>query len=620
MLRPYLEFGIWPFVTSFRLFILFKTTISILFLIFSQMTRLSPICLLLLWTVAYLPALAQVRFRTVVPQRPVARGESFQVQYIVENASEISNFSAPPFDGFRVVAGPNVYVADRSSSHKNVVFTLVAVDKGRFKIVGATCNVNGKPMKSNDAFVQVASLEEPGESPYFLRLGEDPYEKIKENLFLKLILDKRSCFIGEPLVATFKLYSRLQSRSNVIKNPGFYGFSVYDMIDVNDQMLSEEKLGGHLFQVHTIRKVQLYPLQAGSFSIDAMEVANEVEFSRSIVNKQTEQEITEKMYGVNETKKERDANAELYQVSLKTDPVVINVKSLPHKNAADTFAGAVGIFSIDAYVEKDSINQNEENYLTIRINGSGNFQRVNAPVVSWPPAFEGFEPLVTDALNKELVPLTGQRNFRYAFSGSQRGPYTIPGIPFSFFNLKTHAYKTISTKPVTVFVNYPGKQHKPKINKFPTRSPGNRSTWWILGGVLVLLAAIVFGCRSILFKENKARTERTEVEVASSSVVVEQMLAPAKSNLDSEDKIFYRELNGAVWHCLHHKIGLSGSQMNKEVVKKVLLAKNVSPGIVDDLIDVIEQSEIGSYTGAKMNVNKWEMFQRAKNILQAIAI
>src|SRR5215471_4368374 len=304
------------------------------------MSRLALFCLLFISSVSH----AQVKFKLVVPQRPVAPGESFQVQYILENAGDISNFLPPRFDGFRVVAGPHVYAGGKSSSYKNVVFTLAGADEGRFKIFGATCTVNGKRLKSNDAFVQIESLEEPGESPYFLRMGEDPNEKIKENLFLKLILDKQSCFIGEPLVATFKLYSRLQSRSNVIKNPGFYGFSVYDMVDVNDQALSEEKLNGHWFQVHTIRKVQLYPLQAGSFSIDAMDVDNEVEFSRSIVNKKTEQEITEKMYGGRETK-DKDANAEVYRVNLNTDPVVINVKSLPHKNAVDTFAGAVGNFS-----------------------------------------------------------------------------------------------------------------------------------------------------------------------------------------------------------------------------------------------------------------------------------
>ena len=237
-------------------------------------------------------AMAQVSFRAVVPQRPIAPGESFQVQYIIQNAEKVSDFSPPPFQGFRVVSGPHLYSGDGPVSRKNLVVTLAAIREGNFKIPGASCMADGKFERSNEVMIRVMSQKEIDETSYFLKQGEDPFQKIRENLFLKLTIDKSTCFVGEPLVATFKLYSRLQSKSNIIKNPGFYGFSVYDMINVNDQEQSEEKLGGHWFDVHTILKVQLYPLQAGEFTIDPMELANEVEFSRGVVNKKPEQEVT----------------------------------------------------------------------------------------------------------------------------------------------------------------------------------------------------------------------------------------------------------------------------------------------------------------------------------------
>ncbi|HEY1872133.1 MAG TPA: BatD family protein, partial [Chitinophagaceae bacterium] len=198
----------------------------------------------------FLQASSQAIFKTIIPQRPIEVGESFQVQYIIENANELTGFSPPKFFGFRVVSGPNAY-PDKSGTKKNMVFTLAAVKEGKLKIEGATCLIDGKLLKSNDATVEVLPVKGSDESSYFLKQGEDPYKKIQENLFLKLILDKQACFVGEPLVATFKLYSRLQSKSNIIKNPGFYGFSVYDMIDVNDKVQSEEKLDGHWFDVHT---------------------------------------------------------------------------------------------------------------------------------------------------------------------------------------------------------------------------------------------------------------------------------------------------------------------------------------------------------------------------------
>ena len=181
------------------------------------------------------------------------------------------------------------------------------------KIPGASCLADGKFEKSNEVTVRVISPKEMDETSYFLKQGEDPFQKIRENLFLKLTVDKSTCFVGEPLVATFKLYSRLQSRSNIIKNPGFYGFSVYDMVNVNDQAQTEEKLNGHWFDVHTILKVQLYPLQTGIFTIDPMELTNEVEFSRSVVNKKTEQEVTENMYGVKQMRIRNVRNAEVYR-------------------------------------------------------------------------------------------------------------------------------------------------------------------------------------------------------------------------------------------------------------------------------------------------------------------
>ena len=63
----------------------------------------------ILLSLSFLPAFTQVSFKTVVPQHSIAPGESFQVQYILENANEVSDFLPPKFQGFRVVTGPNIY-------------------------------------------------------------------------------------------------------------------------------------------------------------------------------------------------------------------------------------------------------------------------------------------------------------------------------------------------------------------------------------------------------------------------------------------------------------------------------------------------------------------------------
>ena len=182
-----------------------------------------------------IPLRSQVSFKTLVPQQPLVSGESFQVQYIIEDGENASGVKAPAFYNFRFVAGPNTYMGSVSKVNgmkplRNIVYTLEAMSPGKFNIPGATIIVNGKTIRSNDVQVEVISKKEAirrfknengiSNSDYFLRPGEDGYEKIRQNMFVKMLVDKRSCFVGEPVLATFKLYSRLESKSDIVKNPG----------------------------------------------------------------------------------------------------------------------------------------------------------------------------------------------------------------------------------------------------------------------------------------------------------------------------------------------------------------------------------------------------------------
>src|SRR5437773_6862674 len=103
---------------------------------------------------------AQTTFKTVVPLLPVTEGESFQVQYIIEDAEKITNFKPPAFLNFRFVAGPNVYTGSIQTLNgvrevRNSVYTLMAIKPGHFFITGATATINGKLIRGNDAVVEV---------------------------------------------------------------------------------------------------------------------------------------------------------------------------------------------------------------------------------------------------------------------------------------------------------------------------------------------------------------------------------------------------------------------------------------------------------------------------------
>jgi LPXTG-motif cell wall-anchored protein len=572
---------------------------------------------------------AQKPFTSIVPQSAVVAGEAFQVQYVVEDGAKASNFNAPVFQGFRVVSGPNVYSGTTTNGNtlrqsKNFVITLVALKPGKFIIPGAVIKIDGKQVKSNNSFIEVLSKEMAlkrfdketmGNSDYFLRPGENVQDKIRKNLFLKVLVDKRSCFIGEPVLATFKLYSRLESKSDIIKNPGFYGFTVYDAVNLADNQVATEKVNGKLFDVHIIRKVQLYPLQTGVFTIDAMEVKNKVEFSRSAVNKKTEQEIVEGVLGNNEWDEKKE-NAEEFESSMSTEPVTINVKQLPDKSKPILFDGATGFFTITAEAVKNKLSLNEGDILEITIRGKGNFVQMNAPVVQWPEGIEGFDPSLKDLLDKSVSPLAGSRTYRYPFVSATGGEYTIPGISLSFFNPDSGSYKTITTNVLPVKIDNT-RPDLANTNQVLAKTATNSSNlWFVGGGVLLVLGCLIWFLKKRKINFRKETIQQTERK--NNTLSVEQVLAPAFLLVKSDDKSFYSSLRKAVSNYFGFHFNLSGSEISKEKFFKKLKENKVNEELITELQDMLQQCEAGLFTNADLSVDKNLLLNKARKILEKI--
>jgi len=584
--------------------------------------------IILFYLVMSLPAGSQGQFKTIVPQQSVVAGESFQVQYIIQETGKIGNFKAPAFTHFRFVSGPNQYNGSVATANgikpvQNFVYTLEAIDPGWFTIHGAVAMVNGKPVKSNDVLLEVISKEKAAKSidknfrdtnpDYFLRPGDDPYEKIRQNLFLKMVVDRTTCFAGDPVVAIFKLYSRLESNSDIVKNPGFYGFTVYDMVNLSDKQMNTEFVNGKLFDVHTIRKVQLYPLQAGTFTIDAMEIKNNVEFSRSTVNKKIEQEIVEGIPG-NNNEGAVNENTEVFETSMHTEPVVIRVKPVPVKNKPAAFNGAVGTFAISAAVVKNRIAKNEEGIFEITISGIGNFTQLNIPVINWPDGIEGFEPTVRDSLDKTKLPLTGSRTFRYSFICYKPGLYQLPSVNFSYFDPRKKNYKTISTTTTGVEKSNEEKQVLITAERKESIASKNARASRVAAGVVISLVIIVLAYW-VKYKNKPAPVVKQEKTEWPS---IDEGIALIGRHKDLSNKEFCTGLQQFIWKTLGNRLNLEGSAVNKEILFSKLRQERVGDEIVSNLQRILSECEMGMFTGAAFDMNRGKMLAEAKEVLEGI--
>lgn len=434
--------------------------------------------------IALFPALivsGQVRFTTVAGSQEIGKGDYVQVQFKVENAKQIDQFTPPDFSGFELVQEPSqssgmTMINGNSSQYEAVTYVLRSTKTGKFTIGGASALVDGKKMTSNPVTITVTatssgnkgnsannnnsinpfpqmpwpdmSAMEPDDfkAEYLLRPGENVKEKIRKNLFLKVLVDKTTCYVGEPIVATYKLYSRLRAESRETKPPTLNGFSVYDMVEPGTEPSSVEKVDGKPYMVHVLHKAQLIPLQARTVELDPIEVENTVHFAKAGKRQPSRNssdpfsELFDRMSGEEAMGPETVEN-----VTLDTKPLAITVKPLPEENKPADFNGAVGKFSIDAELANRNISAQDEADLRVTVKGSGNLPVINAPQVNWPSGVTAFDPKAKEEINKMAVPLSGSKTFDYIFTTSDPGHYTIPPIAFSYFDPSARAYKRIQS-------------------------------------------------------------------------------------------------------------------------------------------------------------------------------
>jgi hypothetical protein len=570
---------------------------------------------------------AQVIFKTEVPRLPVTLGEAFPVQYIIEDLGLPDDFRPPSFPGFRIARGPDIYrgtteTATGKKSLKNIFYTLVATKPGKFIIRGATAVVDGHEIKSDDQQIEVINvatgyLDASGgnSSGYFLLPGEDPHKKIQENLFMKVMVNKRNCYVGQPVVATFKLYSRLQSKTDIVKNPGFYGFTVQDMVALDDHLSASEIINGKKFDVHTIRTVQLYPLQAGIFTIDPMEVLNKVEFSRSIVNKKPEQVIVEGVFE-DSPKPANNDNTLLVENNISTRAITINVKPYPARNKPEGFQGATGKFKIKGYVDDRTIPSNEQGELIISIEGKGNFTQIIPPTIKWPEGIEGFDARITDSLDKSGSPLTGKRVFHFPFVSGKTGKFKLTGVSFSFFDPDSNNYRTITTSPVELVITDSLQSDEPVANtekQAVMKQPNNR--WLIAVGILSAITGLF-----IIFLKKKKKPVQVQTLASSIMPDIDQSLQPAEIALKINAPQFYTTLQKNIWDYLGATLQLSGSRMNKNDLEKTMNVKGLSEDHAAEILQVLAACEAGAFTSADLNADREQLFTRAKAVLGAIKI
>lgn len=605
---------------------------------------------------------AQIKFSAVCPDKSIGINDYLQIQFLIEDAPEVETIIPPLFKNFSIVSGPNQQsgmsiVNGKRDQYIAIGFYLKPKGTGKYVIGPATAKVNGKEYYTSPVTVEVTNASSnssasgsgsnslspfgnmnfdfPSEptihrfDDYILKKGENVNDKVQKNLFIKLDVSKASCFTGEPLIASYKLYTRLRSESVVTDAPSFNGFSVSELELNNNNSVKVEKYNGREYNVYTLRKVQLYPLQPGTITLDPVVADNKVTFIKSDYAGTQKGDMFFDMLQdfANSTSPQNSVIEE--HVTLKSKPVQIEVNPLPQENKPEDFKGAVGNFRISASLEKKNITTDDAGNVKINIEGSGNIQLINSPKINWPEGIDGYEAKVTGDIDKFSVPMKGDKTFNYPFTVSKAGTYAIPTISFSFFDPSSERYKTLNTQPLTITVTRgKGNPQNTYVKSVKPEDVSETDIWtkygsYFIGGFALLAAFIFLTARKKSIEKKKRELLKTSLsdtvpaeETENEFIIPQNPLIEAHAKLMDQNEIeFYNVLDVSLKKYLATKFKVPAEELTKKRLNEELDKCNVGLGTSLMLFSLLDEIELNVYAPPTNSNHLQNVYEKASEVV-----
>ena len=179
-------------------------------------------------------------------------------------------------------------------------------------------------------------------------------------MYVKVILNKREVYLGEPIAATVKLFTRVDIAGvNEVKYPSFNGFLKEEIPTPQINALERENVNGTIYGTGVFQKFLLYPQKSGDLAIDPVQITVLIR-QRSGMNDPFFGDVFQSFTNIPKM--------------IASDIATVKVKPLPAGQPSD-FTGAVGKYELKSEISTDTVNINDAVTLKIVLTGKGNLDR-----------------------------------------------------------------------------------------------------------------------------------------------------------------------------------------------------------------------------------------------------
>ena len=588
---------------------------------------------------------------TVSTKKQVMVGERFQV--VFEANAEGKNFQAPSFDGLTVVGGPftstssSFSMVNGSMSHTvkcTYTYALQAYQEGTVHVGSASLTVKGNKITSQPFDIKVipddGSHAAPSGGGTSSGQGQsqqntnDPQVSGKD-LFLRVIPSKKSAYVGEQVVLTYKLYTKVPVSSvSLSKMPSYAGFWTKDVSDNSGTLKqSSEYINGIEYTTAEIQKVIVVPQRSGNLTLDPMTM-------ECIAQVRTERNNSRSMDPFEAFFNDPFFNRNIVNVKkeLSSQALTLEVKNLPENGKPASFAGAVGNYSFKSDIDKTELSTNEAVTITLTVSGTGNVELLQMPEPVFPPDFEVYDPKISTSTNVGSQGLTGTKKAEYLAIPRRAGSFTIPSVEFSYYNSSTESYEVLSSEPYEIKVEkgfgsddggaiftsnqedikYLGSDIRhimtgdARLKPTHTAFFGSAAYFVALLVLLLLFIILLFVLkkREQLSKDTAANRNRKADKVARGR------LKNAYQHLKAKDQEkFYVEMSQALWGYIADKLGIERSKLSMDTVSETMKGKGVPDELTQQFVDTLNNCEFARFAPGSAEEKMDDLYQRGIDVI-----
>ena len=526
------------------------------------------------------------------------------------------NLNTGSFKGFAVLNGPATsqqtsmqFVNGKRTQQFEMSYTYIikAEKEGRFTITPGSISVDGKEYNSNQVTIQVVKGKAPSANNKGRSGGQNTPAQgtvSTDDLFLRMHISKREVMRGEPVIATLKLYTKVNLADlGGFKAPDFNGFWSETLREASNLDFQRETINGAVMNAAIIQQNVLIPERTGTLTIEPSELTA---VAQLIVNTGGKDWFGRPARRRQKVKRE-----------LASAKVNITVNDLP-SGAPSGFNEAVGSIKMTASLDPMETKANEPISLKITYSGTGNLKLIPEPKLNIPPDFEVYDPKVGNNYSATASGFSGRKTYEFLLIPRHAGDFEIPAMHFTTFDIDSKKYQSYSAGPFPVHVEKgEGGEMTAidprllkedvemlgsdiryiKTNDFALRQkdrPFFGSAVFYLSYVSSLglfLLGLAFMRRQrqrgedVVFMKNKKAAK-----------VAQSRLKQAKVFMDANDRNgFYKAILVAQWGYLSDKLNISHGKLNKDNIRETLVGKAVDETLVGQFIELMNRCEFAQF-------------------------